>query len=199
MATGFSIKKWELNRATLDVIAEYGRVRFEEKEMRWLITNYLDDLQAVLVNKKDQKKKSAVMGVMDKLPEPDFIFDTDPKSLLEKLEFIHPAEYIKVVFERFHDSKVNLNMKLFDFKKALRVVNKSEETIMCDHKLYLTLILAALCGIITKDDVNLLKTVEVPQNKKNDFRVFEESLIREKKKNILNLLWNEEKENRVTF
>lgn len=198
MATGF-IEKWELNRAVIDVISEYTKVRYAEKEMRWLITNHLEDVEEMLICKKDKPKKDKLLEVLNSLPEIDFIFVAKPESVFEKLDFVQPPEYIRIVVKRFEESQQKLTELLKSFKTALTVVSKTKENIPCTSKFYLAVILATLQGVITKEDWELLKMVVVPKSRKNNFRRLEEGLNEGKKDIILSLLWEEEMDTRVTL
>lgn len=196
MTTGFSIEKWELQRTTLDTIAEYGRVRYEEKEMRWLITNYLEDAENLLTEKEG---KSEIREVLDKLPKADFIFITKPECIFEKLSFIHPIEYIRVVIKKFGESKEKLLDCAENFKTALHIVSEKGETVYCTQRIFFALIIAILSGTITSDDVKLLKCIEAPKERENEFKRMEKNLINGNTKRIYSLFLMEEEGNRVTF
>ena len=199
MEKGFSIEKWELNRAILEVISEYAKVKYQEKEIRWFLSNHLEDVKEILICKKDKDKRDKLLEVLNSLPETDFIFVTKPESIFKKLYFVQPPEYIQIVFKNFEESRKELTELLKNFKTALRVVSKAEESIPCTSKFYLTVIFAILQGIITKEDAGLLKTVEVPKSRKNNFRRLEEGLNGGKRDIILSLLWIEEMNTRVTL
>ena len=199
MEKGFSIEKWELNRAILEVISEYAKVKYQEKEIRWFLSNHLEDVKEILICKKDKDKRDKLLEVLNSLPETDFIFVTKPESIFKKLYFVQPPEYIRIVLKRFEESQPKLTELLKSFKTALTVVSKTKENIPCTSKFYLAVILAILQGVITKEDWELLKMVVVPKSRKNNFRRLEEGLNEGKKDIILSLLWIEEMNTRVTL
>ncbi len=190
MAASFCLEKWNLEKVILDSISSYVKMRLLEKEWKWYNGNYLDSVSYIMLPEHDNHNK--VEEVISNILNLDYILLADPKELYSSVDFLKQSEYSLRLIEELEEQKKELYFKLVEVRRELDLLNEKKLTAQCEPKLFIVLVLSAVDGIINKKDIELLKKINVPKNRKLNFDRFIEAIEKEDKAAMIEVLKLEE-------